>query len=206
MLESKAEPVCSQLSAWCGTEPSPRCLCSTGRALLCPSSAGRVTQAAEGASLRCLWDRTPISTQIHPQSWQRPLGIPASGTGVSPVPCWKHRDTDPRGRCSQGNAWLTPAPLPSSVGAVGAVRGSAPLPCVVGEGAGGVIHSPDLFGVLQFLWRADCCRRAQVAAVITCSVCPSLHRSPQQWRCLRCPRGPSRTLLMGLPGPIMLAT
>lgn len=60
---------------------------------------------------------------------------------------------------------------------------------------------------LEFsLWRTDCCRRAQVAAVIPWSVCPSLHRSPQQWRCLRCPRGPSRTSLMGLPGPITLGT
>lgn len=34
---------------------------------------------------------------------------------------------DRSGRCSQGNAWLSPAAVPSSVGAVGAVRGSAPL-------------------------------------------------------------------------------
>lgn len=113
---------------------------------------------------------------------------------------------NPSGGCSQGNAWLTPAPVPLSAGAVGAVRGSASLPCMVVEGTGGVVHSPDLFGVLQSLWRTDCCGRAQVGAVITWSVCPSLHRSPQQWRCLRCPRSPSRTSLMGLPGPIMLGT
>lgn len=105
---------------------------------------------------------------------------------------------DPSGRCSQGNAWLTPAPVPSSVGAVGAPRGSALH--------GGVVHSPDLFRALQSLWRTDCCRSARVAAGITWSVCPSLHRSPQWWRCLRCPRGPSRTLLMGLPGPFMSGT
>lgn len=111
---------------------------------------------------------------------------------------------DPSGRCSQRNAWLTAAPVLSSVGAVGVVKGSAPLEgaCGVGE----VVHSPDLFEVLQPLWRTDCCGRAQVAAVITWSVCPSLHRSPQQWRCLRCPRGPSRMSLMGLPGPITLGT
>lgn len=51
--------------------------------------------------MKCLWDRTPISTQIHPQSWQRPLGIPASGTGMSPLPCWKHRDTGSQGKAAK---------------------------------------------------------------------------------------------------------
>lgn len=198
--------MCSQFSAWCGSRAKPQVPLQQWEGSAVPQRCWKGHTGCRG----CFY-QVPVGQDTHLQpnshtelaeaignATTRPWGasspmLEAQGRCTS---CTGTRD--PSGRCSQGNAWLTPAPVLSSVGAVGALRGSALH--------GGVVHSPGLFGVLQSLWRTDCCRRAQVAAGITWSVCPSLHRSPQWWRCLRCPRGPSRTLLMGLPGPFMLGT
>lgn len=207
-LEGKAEPACSQLSVWCGGRAKPQVPLQHWEGSAVPQQCWK----GQTGCRRCFYQvpegqDTHLHLNAHTELAEA-IGNPTSGSveGVPPLPCWEHRADaqvaqDPSGRCSQGNAWLTAAPVPSSVGAV---RGSALLEGA--GGVGGVVHSPDLFGVLQPLWRTGCCGRAQVAAVITWSVCPSLHRNPQQWRCLRCPRGPSRTSLMGLPGPITLGT
>lgn len=209
VLGGKAEPAYSQLSVWCGGRAKPQVPLQHWEGSAVPQQCWK----GHTGCRRCFY-QVPVGqdTHLHINAHTELAEAIGSPTlmhwGVSSPMleaqgrCTSSTGTqNPCGRCSQGNAWLTAAPVPSSVGAVGFVRGSAPL-----GGAAGVVHSPHLFGVLHSLWRTDCCRRAQVAAVITWCVCPSLHRSPQQWRCLRCPRGPSRTLLMGLPGPITLGT
>lgn len=214
VLEGKAEPLCSQLSMWCGGRAKPQVPLQHWEGSAVPQRGWK----GHTGCRRCIC-QVPVGlgTHLHLNAHTElaeTTGNPTIRRWDVSCPMLEAQDRrtsctgthNPSGGCSQGNAWRTPAPVPSSAGAVGAVRGSASLPCMVVEGADGVVHSPDLFGVLQSLWRTDCCGRAQVGAVITWSVCPSLHRSPQQWRCLRCPRGPSRTSLMGLPGPIMLGT
>lgn len=170
-------------------EPSSRYLCSTGRALLYPSRAGRgegsprLQKGALGrAAVRRLWG---FNSHFHLNEHTELAG--ATGGPGNPTirrcdisscilealgRCTSCTGTcNPSGGCSQKRVQLTLASASSSVGAVRAIKDAWPrCPTWWWKGAAGLLTlqiSLERVAVLQSLQRSDCGRRAQVAAFIT---------------------------------------